>query len=299
MADSVRTQFLVMSDTHNFEFRNNTIPFGKAVPRVDVLLHCGDLTMTGGLVHYRKLLEMVGSIDAELKLVIAGNHDLSLDAQYWQTHLGPKGDPTEHEEAVALMRGPLARAAGVTYLEEGLKTFTLNNGAKFTIYTSPYQPEFCDWAFPYNRDEDRFNIQSQSPPGCTSIARNPIPDFPDVDIMMTHGPPEGILDETAYDHVGCMSLMHAVARAKPLLYCFGHIHEAYGAKLITWKDDPNVAGAERIAEQKKRSNTYPVPDLIQISHGEQTLMVNAAIRDLRYMAVNAPWLLELELPRAT
>lgn len=38
--------------------------------------------MLGGVSSSRKALEMLGCIDAELKLVISGNHDLELDTSY-------------------------------------------------------------------------------------------------------------------------------------------------------------------------------------------------------------------------
>ncbi len=49
-----------------------------------------------------------------------------------------------------------------------------------------------------------------------------IPD--DVDILMTHIPPYGILDEEEDGHVGCPYLFDAVQRTKPILHCFGHVH---------------------------------------------------------------------------
>lgn len=63
-----------------------------------------------------------------------------------------------------------------------------------------------------------------------------------VDILMTHGPPYKILDgvpefdEDAYPsdesitvrHVGCEELLKAVARAKPRVHVFGHVHSGHG-----------------------------------------------------------------------
>ncbi|KAH8780527.1 Metallo-dependent phosphatase-like protein [Hyaloscypha sp. PMI_1271] len=304
MAKPVATRFMIISDTHNFQFGNAETwhgAFRQPVPKVDVLLHAGDLTERGGLNAYKGVLNMLSSIDAELKLVIGGNHDLSLDGNYWRTYMCDDEDPegmAEHDNAMEIFKGPLAKAAGVTYLEEGLNTFTLKNGAKFTIYTSPYQPEFYHWAFPYERNEDRFNLQHQSAPSVTSIATNPIPDFPSVDIMMTHGPPKDILDWTAHGTVGCENLLRAVSRARPRLYCFGHIHEAYGAKVITWKDDTTLIGAEAIEGQTPQPNIYPDSSKWPINFGKETLMVNAAIMNLQYRPTNAPWLVDLELPRA-
>jgi len=306
MSGMVSTKLMIISDTHDFQFGDAEKVRGKfcqPVPKVDVLLHCGDLTRQGGLKAYKGVLRMLGGIEAELKLVIAGNHDLSLDGAWWERHMcedDEHEDNAEHDKAIEIMTGPVAKEAGVTYLEEGLHTFTLKSGAKFTIYASPYQPEFCGWAFPYERNEDRFNLPHQSAPGMKNIAKNPVPDFPAVDILMTHGPPKDILDWVAHDGstVGCESLLRAVSRARPRLYCFGHIHEAYGAKVITWKDDKNAAGADAIENQSPQPNAYPDSNDGPIGFGKETLMVNAAIMNLSYRPTNAPWLIDLDLPRA-
>ncbi|KAH7377567.1 Metallo-dependent phosphatase-like protein [Cadophora sp. MPI-SDFR-AT-0126] len=303
-SDNVSTRFMIISDTHNFQFGQAEKfggPFRLPTPRCDVLLHCGDLTSTGGPIAYKKLLKMLASIEAELKLVIAGNHDLDLDRMHWEKKLDSDTDEdtrTQPEKAFEVMTGPLAKEAGVTYLVEGINTFTLSNGAKFRIYTSPYQPDFCDWAFPYERDEDRFNPPEHVAPNVRCIAEHPIPDFPGVDIMMTHGPPKDILDWTAHGNVGCEALLRAVSRARPLLYCFGHIHEAYGARVVTWKDNGKLIGDKAIEEQSILPNDYPEKSNSSIKRRKQTLMVNAAIMNLSYRPTNAPWLIDLDLPRA-
>jgi Icc-related predicted phosphoesterase len=52
----------------------------------------------------------------------------------------------------------------------------------------------------------------------------------DTDILVTHGPPYGILDQTpgSNRHEGCQQLFAAVQRVKPMLHVFGHVHGAYG-----------------------------------------------------------------------
>jgi hypothetical protein len=107
---------------------------------------------------------------AELKLVIAGNHDLSLDENYWKSVEKDEQaeEKQDHMEALGIMTGKLAEEAGVTYLREGMHTFTLKSRARFTLYASPYQPKFGDWAFGYERDEDRFNTAA---PGTTLPSR--------------------------------------------------------------------------------------------------------------------------------
>lgn len=305
MTSTIPTKFLILSDTHNFTFGDADRVGGSLrlpTPKTDVVLHCGDLTAVGGPSSYKSFLKMLGAIDAELKLVIAGNHDLDLDKKHYEYHQGKLEHPDQHEKSLQIMTGPLAKEAGVTYLEEGINTFTLTNGAKFTIYTSPYQPEYCGWAFPYERNEDRFNPPQHVLPNVKCITENPVPDFPGIDIMMTHGPPEYILDVVHTGaNVGCRALMRAVSRARPLLYCFGHIHEAHGAKLVTWKDDKSKVGPEAVEKLTSTSDAYPetTTSSLPLRFGKDTLMVNASIMNLAYRPVNAPCLVELNIPRAT
>lgn len=103
---TINASFLIMSDTHGLDIHENIAhDFRLPLPKVDFLLHCGDLTQVGGQGPYRNALKMLGEIDAELKLIIAGNHDLELDIKYWLAHLGEEaGDkPEEHDQAVAIM----------------------------------------------------------------------------------------------------------------------------------------------------------------------------------------------------
>ena len=135
LTSTVPTRFLIISDTHHTEPDEFHEAFSP-LPKVDVLLHCGDFTQCGGISSYKKALRILAGIDAELKLVIPGNHDLELDGEYWRNHLIEGEDlPEEHEEAVAFWRGSQAKAAGVTYLEE---VYTASNSAMAP--TSPSTP---------------------------------------------------------------------------------------------------------------------------------------------------------------
>ena len=189
---TIDTRLLILADTHGFQFDDNPgRDFRPQLPNIDVLLHCGDLTQCGGIPSFKKALRMLSSIDAELKLVIPGNHDLELDRQYWSNHLDEGDTAEDNDKALELWTGETAKSAKVTLFHEGLHSFKLKNGAKFTLYASPYSPEFCDWAFSNEHNLDRFNKPEDISPaaGITSIARTPVPDYPGVDIMMTHGPP--------------------------------------------------------------------------------------------------------------
>lgn len=252
--------------------------------------------MVGGVPEYKRVLEMLKEIPAELKLVIAGNHDLDLDGEWWRSHPEKAKNPAQHEAAVEVMKGPQAIEDGVTYLEEGIHSFTLQNGARFTVYASPWQPEFYDWAFNYPRNQDRYNTPEQAAPGVTSVALNPIPDFGVVDVIMTHGPPKGILDSTSHGSAGCDNILRALSRARPRLHCFGHIHEGHGATQVIWEKDPKVLVPRAISSKHTLTNRYPEANKCPVAFGEETLFVNAAIMDVDYEPMNAPWLVDIDLP---
>ncbi|KAK4496595.1 hypothetical protein PRZ48_012575 [Zasmidium cellare] len=272
------TRFMVLSDTHNFEKDpSKPFPLCQDMPKVDVVLHCGDLTQVGGLSAYKKALKMFEQFDAELKLVIAGNHDISLDREYWRTHLEEDDEPEEHDEAVEIMTGPLAKKAGVTYLTEGTHKFTLRNGTTFSVFVSPYQPECGDWAFGYPPNSDRWNIPEN------------------VDIVMTHGPPHGFLDFGHRKNLGCGSLLKAVARSRPRMHCFGHIHEGYGTMVKSWDTAASKDTAIDVTIGKAGDSNAST-ERIRLAAGQETLMVNAAIMDDTNQPLNAPWVIDLPLP---
>jgi hypothetical protein len=83
------------------------------------------------------------------------------------------------------------------------------------IWGSPWQPAFFDWAFNLPRGPALRAKWQKIPTG--------------VDILLTHGPPQGILDVVPRgDAVGCEELRAELSRIRPRLHVFGHIHHAYG-----------------------------------------------------------------------
>jgi predicted phosphodiesterase len=83
------------------------------------------------------------------------------------------------------------------------------------IWGSPVQPNFHDWAFNRARG-DKIRAHWDMIP-------------PDTEVLVTHGPPAGILDKTIDgESVGCRDLLEAVFETRPALHCFGHIHYSYG-----------------------------------------------------------------------
>lgn len=88
----IRTRLLILSDTHGHGlFDPQTKPdeaqkyaFHNPLPSADVAIHCGDLTMMSHIKEYQTTFDVMRSIDAPLKLVIPGNHDCSMDVDFWK-----------------------------------------------------------------------------------------------------------------------------------------------------------------------------------------------------------------------
>jgi len=340
---TIKTRVLIISDTHCApleqadETSARTRAFQHPLPNADVLIHCGDLTHQGKMHQYHQTVDMLEQIDAPIKLVIAGNHDLSLDRDYVLQH--QKWDQLTPEQAECKWREARdfwtaadgrAKMAGITFLDEGVHRIELPNGARLNVYASPYTPEFYDWGFPYERDEDRFSRLENSLSDAKNIATNPIPSYNgtegDIDILITHGPPYDHLDATDRgDKAGCPHLLRAVMRSRPSIHCFGHIHEGWGSQIVSWSPDADAvtATSQTIAAWKDGAwqagvATNGVQDVAvdleeamrrkaafldisqsgeKLRRGEQTVLVNAAIMDVKYKPVNAPWIVEIDLPK--
>jgi hypothetical protein len=143
---------------------------------------------------------------------------------------------------------------------------------------------------------------------------NPVPDFPDIDVMMTHGPPMGVLDSIRTgEPVGCQHLLRAARRCKPRLHCFGHIHEAWGAQRVRWNEgeeldikiEEHIAESEQVQVNTKESAESRAVEVdiskeggAEVVFGKETLMVNASIMTLAYRPWNSPWLVDMDLEKA-
>lgn len=335
----IPTRILVLSDTHSAlpdPVSRPDLRFSHELPEADVAIHCGDLTSCGKLHEHERAIALLKSLPAPIKIVIPGNHDMTLDSVYLQQNRYLHGWNRPHnvsdaQDAVALYNSHEAKEAGILYIVEGLHSFSLPNGAKLTLYASAYTPEFCNWSFAYPRSLDRFNVAKEDEP------ENPVPSFitgnvthepqsSRVTVMVTHGPPRGILDHTIHgESVGCDHLLTAVSRCRPLLHCFGHIHEAWGAEIRLWADEAKTGAALVALEDQSKLNpgTSIVPishpteslevdapraddgfqnvsviDARGVEHGKQTVFVNASIMDVRYVPRQWPWLVRINLPEA-
>jgi Icc-related predicted phosphoesterase len=109
----------------------------------------------------------------------------------------------------------------VYYLEDNFMIIERPEFSKpIKIYGSPWQPWFYDWAF----NLPRLGTELQE-------KWNMIPE--DTDVLITHGPPNGILDlvnnfRQPNRNVGCELLRNKIEELNPTLNVFGHIHEGYG-----------------------------------------------------------------------
>ncbi|EXF74004.1 hypothetical protein CFIO01_05830 [Colletotrichum fioriniae PJ7] len=272
-------RFLVLSDTHDSAFPSE-------LPPADVVLHCGDLTMIGGMSNYKAAIKSLSSCDAQLKLVIPGNHDVSLDPTWWANNANEGDDLKEPKKAIDLFN-----QSGVNLLSEGYHSFTLKDGRSFTLYASPYTPEFNGYAFSYGPHEDRFNPAETTLSDLgKNVVRGPKPLSSEVDILITHGPPQVPCEDYRLDldgkgvNCGCSKLWQAVQRIRPRIHCFGHLHEGYGSQVIEWRTNGTQTVADPVI---KEGNIIKAPE----REARKTLLVNAAVMN-HHGPNNKPWLVD-------
>lgn len=164
------------------------------------------------------------------KIVIAGNHDFC-----FQKH------PEESRQILS--------DAGIIYLEdEAIELY----GIKF--YGIPWTPTFGNWAF-MKSEADLREVWDAVPR--------------ETDVLISHGPPYGILDLTQDgEHAGSKTHARVIQSIRPRLNVFGHIHEAYGISYI---------------ESKHFTDRWRID------------YVNACLTNFRYQMVNQPIIYDLEV----
>lgn len=229
------------------------------IPEGDVLLDAGDMTFTGKIPEIASAAKFRADVKAshgfKHVVCIAGNHD-------WLFFQGP-----------TLARQIMADF-GLIYLEDQALTIMpdrapmeLTTGpGNITIYGSPWQPWFNNWAFNLRRGDaikQKWDLIPRA----------------GLDILVTHGPPYGVLDGAPRSNigaawgsgdedfsmyresVGCWDLMQAVKEVKPKLHLFGHVHSAYGRAEV-----------------------------------DGTTFINASIMDNNYDPTRKPHVFDLEVP---
>lgn len=198
-------RIVCVSDTHGARPR-------CPVPDGDVLIHAGDFSKTGRLEEVSEFCAWLRSLPHARKLVIAGNHDLSLDresiaetSRRFGLRPGPGGLDQMCDEAQAMLECCCEYLCDSGTIVRGLR-----------VWGSPWQPWFCDWAFNLPRGKPCRERWSLIPT--------------ETDVLITHGPPLGHGDMTSGGaRAGCLDLLDEVqGRVRPQLHVFGHIHEHHG-----------------------------------------------------------------------
>jgi len=204
-----------ISDTHN-KLKKISVPDG------DILIHAGDATGTGSLQELLRFNKEIGLLPHPVKIFVPGNHDI------------------ECENNHSFIKNTIL--TNIThYLVDSVVEI---EGHK--IYGSPWQPEFCDWAFNLPRGP----LLKQK--------WDKIPD--DTDILITHGPPYGTLDVApGGDMVGCEELAARVLDIDSLkTHIFGHIHDCYG---VVEKNGVRFVNASSCNENYQPTNPPLVFDI--------------------------------------
>ncbi len=175
------------------------------LPKGDMIIHAGDCTGLGTQMALRRFLDWYANLDFEYKILIAGNHDFLFER-----------DPELARKCIP---------DNVIYLEE---SGTEIEGIK--IWGTPVTLDFHNWAFNYKAGSDIQERFDKMPS--------------DIDILVSHGPPKGILDLNVYgQHCGSIELLKRLMVTKPKYVVMGHIHESYGQRKV---DGTNYINASQL-----------------------------------------------------
>ena len=206
-------KIVAISDTHQREVE---------LPWAHVLVHAGDACEVGSLDELDRFVAWFGSHPHPVKILVAGNHDWPFQVARKQAEEILKSSPSQ-----------------ITYLEDtGVR---VNNK---TFYGSPWQPEFCHWAF---------NLSG--PDLKPKWDRIPI----GLDVLITHGPPYGIGDLSSWDNrIGCRHLRERLKQVCPRYHVFGHNHAGYGSYRLGSTNCFNVSTCNERYEAKNPAVEFEI-----------------------------------------
>jgi Icc-related predicted phosphoesterase len=177
------------------------------IPPCDILISAGDYSFKGEKHVVEDYHKWLNKQDARHVVSVQGNHELWVEENFQQAkEIAEKACPGVH-----------FIGSGQAVDIEGTK-----------IYGSAVTPYFHDWAWNSQR----------GPEIAAEWAKIP----EDTEILITHGPPQGILDVVCYadgtpkERVGCYDLFLRTQQLKNLkIHIFGHIHSAHGQKYFNGK----------------------------------------------------------------
>ena len=153
------------------------------------------MTVAGDLSKGRpaQLIQCLSELRAlphKIKIVIGGSHDRALDVKCETWDAAIYNDLCERQQCRAAFRE--AKESGIFYLEDESMDVAIG-GRTFRVFGSPKSlATSSNTAFGYSEDDD-FSSWKIIPP--------------DVDILVTHGPPVGYLSD---DRNGCDGLRKAL-----------------------------------------------------------------------------------------
>ncbi|RMY58117.1 hypothetical protein D0865_02779 [Hortaea werneckii] len=297
MPNPEKIRIVCISDTHK-----KAPGEGYTLPQGDILIHAGDLTNQGSLSEISKAVSWLSQQTSfKIKIVIAGNHDLSLDPDYnpLKHASGWKVAPPASE--VAECRRLLGENDAFTYLQHTSHVVNIPEKAiSLKVFGSPYSPHRGgrqNWAFQYDVETEASRIWSE------------IPD--DTDIVVSHTPAKGVCDASQHwTEGGCRGLLgEGLGRVRPLLHVCGHCHEGRGAEVVRWGENGKVVGVREWEDPGRGSKKQSVLDLtgsrrggLELEAGRETAVVNASVmaksfgRGGRGMESNKPIVVDLAVP---
>ena len=193
-------RIICCSDTHGLHHELDEDLRALGYDDETIIIHAGDCTKVGKPYELSAFLNWFSNLPYKYKVFIAGNHDFCLEPSL-------SAIPPIYPDIVQEYKDK-----GVIYLMDQMIEI---EGIR--IYGSPWQPEFFDWAFNVKRGDAIAKKWASIPEG--------------LDILITHGPVFGILDDTYTGmRVGCEELYKKVIAVKPKYHICGHIHYGYGMK---------------------------------------------------------------------
>lgn len=236
---------ICISDTHGKESR---IPKNQ-IPECDVIICAGDITNFGQHDQMIQFRDWLLNQKCKERIIIAGNHDLSLDKigiteRRFDWALKGQSEIVPFTETKSIFEVP-----GIHYIENesievlGIRIF----GTPSSIVSPPCRAiseeesesgRYGLWAFQHTLEDDLSKW---------SIPRG-------VDIVVSHSPPFGACDEADGISYGSHGLRKAIEESKPLLHVCGHVHSGYGISKI----GPTTVANASILDNRRKVTHHPL-----------------------------------------
>lgn len=177
-------------------------------PEADIFIHAGDMTAWGEWQETAAVGRMLGRQRYAAVILIPGNHDNALERS-------PRRDSYNFFPNTRLLIDQVWEYRGLLF------------------YGSPWT-QLIPGAFPlfaaFMRGEDELQRRFLNMPGT-------------IDVLITHGPPKGVLD----DDTGSVALREAVERRIIRRHIFGHWHAKGGRSVPSLQRDGSIRTSYNVA----------------------------------------------------